>query len=192
MFLCGITSAVCLCRLVWRARAACCKWVTAPPLLLLASMSLAETLLRLIQGEIMGPATPNPLKTHNTSTAASWQGGPVGHSVDKVAKGAAICSLRPYSVHHTRCSNEQYSGCIKSHFQFVRSMQFTTLTNQAWVMGLIPSRATIPLSWEQMTCFSNQFTMTGSCYLIKTELVLVHNDGRSLICLTEETIMVVH
>lgn len=67
MFFCGITSAVCHCRLAWRARAAYCKWVTAPPLLLRASMSLAETLLRLIQGEIMGPATPNPLKTHNTA-----------------------------------------------------------------------------------------------------------------------------
>lgn len=53
--------------LAWRARAASCKWVTAPPLLLLASMSLAETLLRLIQGEIMGPATPNPLKTHSAA-----------------------------------------------------------------------------------------------------------------------------
>lgn len=32
-----------------------------------SSMSLTETLLRLIQGEIMGPATPNPLKSHSTA-----------------------------------------------------------------------------------------------------------------------------
>lgn len=29
-----------------------------------SSVSPAETLLRLIQGEIMGPTTPNPLKSH--------------------------------------------------------------------------------------------------------------------------------
>lgn len=32
-----------------------------------SSMSLAETLLRLIEGEIMGPATLNPLKRRGTA-----------------------------------------------------------------------------------------------------------------------------
>lgn len=43
----------------------------------LSLLSLAETLLRLIQGEIMGPVTPNPLQSLDNNTAASWQGGPV-------------------------------------------------------------------------------------------------------------------
>lgn len=73
-----------------------------------SSMSLTETLLRLIQGEIMGPATPNPLKSH--SMAASWQGGPVEHRVDEVANGAAILPIRPthmliiYGAYRTCCS----------------------------------------------------------------------------------------
>lgn len=65
--------------------AGCCKWVTASPAAVpRSSLSLTETLLRLIQGEIMGPATPNPLKSLGTARR-------VGQS----AKRAARDSIRP-------------------------------------------------------------------------------------------------
>ncbi|KAM3585716.1 uncharacterized protein V6R79_025337 [Siganus canaliculatus] len=60
-----------------------------------SSMSLAETLLRLIQREIMGPATPNPLKSRSGARQqAGREGGPVEHGVDQVAKEVASHFLR--------------------------------------------------------------------------------------------------
>lgn len=123
--------------LAWRARAAYCKWVTAPPLLLLASMSLAETLLRLIQGEIMGPATPNPLKTHSTARqqagreaqwSAGWTRSPAERrvvledltSVCRVGRSSKLYTGRNGSVLYIK-------GCLRPINQ--------ALTNQAGVMG---------------------------------------------------------
>lgn len=47
----------------------------SPALVHPASLSLAETLLRLIQGEIMGPATHNPLQTRciGGQQQAGWE-----------------------------------------------------------------------------------------------------------------------
>ena len=72
----------------------------------------------------MGPATPNPLKSRSRSTAASWQGGPVEHRVDEVAKAAAIRSIRLahmlviQGAYHTCCSKVEYNECIGS-IQFI-------------------------------------------------------------------------
>lgn len=55
-----------------------------------SSMSLTETLLRLIQGEIMGPATPNPLKSSSSSTAQQQAG---------QAQGGEGCQRSRYKTH---------------------------------------------------------------------------------------------
>ncbi len=69
MFSCGITSAVCLRRLFCEEPepAAVSGSQLRPAAARRSSMSPAETLLRLIQGEIMGPATPNPLKSRSAA-----------------------------------------------------------------------------------------------------------------------------
>lgn len=98
MFSCGITTAVCLCRRLFCGEpelATVSGSQLRPAVARRSSMSPAETLLRLIQGEIMGPATPNPLKSHSTARQQAGKGGPVEHKGGEVAKGAAIRSVRP-------------------------------------------------------------------------------------------------
>lgn len=69
MFSCGITSAMGLSHLLCGEPelATVSGSQLHPAAARRSSMSPAETLLRLIQGEIMGPATPNPLKSSSTA-----------------------------------------------------------------------------------------------------------------------------
>lgn len=60
-----------------------------------SSMSPAETLLRLIQGEIMGPATLNPLKSSSTARQQAGREAQWSAGWTRLPKGAAIRSLRP-------------------------------------------------------------------------------------------------